>query len=219
MTSTKIVKLEPKALALKEPLEIAEAQLATLVRVLEPHRAWLDTKPGKMELERRPEAEKTLVAVRELRDTAEKGRVQLTKPLLDQKKEIDGLYKDFATVAGSIDAHLWQLIQAARVEETAIAQKAAEKVAKAAEKKGAVQFAADVREQAATAPALEVLSEQEMLEIEVVDLKALVAAVSMNALPLNVVQPNLVAIRQLVKGGMRPAGVRVTKTTIARRGR
>lgn len=226
---SKIVKLNPsKALVpqgsqgFQAPEEIAKAQLLSLVKVLEPIKEWGFIKPGALSLARREEAEKTMVALRELKDTAEKGRVALTKPLLDEKKRLDDLYKGFQSAVGVLDSHVWSLIKAARDQEAAIAQKAAEKIAKAAEKKGAVQFAEDVRAQAAEPPALAVLQEQTIVRGEVEGapgLILLVKAVAKGEVPLAVLDFNQSAINQLIRGGMTLPGVKRVEETIAKRGR
>lgn len=206
-----------KALAVRDATELSTAaeQVKTLVRVLEPNAEWLGRKLIKAE--DRPKAEAALVAVRELKDTAEKGRKMLTKPLLDKKREIDAIYETFGTAATGIDKHLCGLISASRDVERAAMVKAAEKEAKTLERKGAAQAAEDVRALAAQGPALATLQEQTIIRAEVEDKEALVKALLAAGL-LDVIEFSQTKLNALVKAGMKLPGLRRAESTIVKRG-
>lgn len=220
MAKTKALALSrPTGLVQVSPLATATDQVQQLTRVLAPNLAWSSVKLGALKPADRPEAEATLAAVRTVLDTAEKGRKMLTKPLLDQKGEIDAVYNTIKKVCAGLDQHIWKLIQYSREEERQAAIRAAEKEAKRAEKKGHEQLAEDIREQATNLPALSELTEQNVVRADVVDLHALLRAIIEGAVPAEAITPNMAVLGKLVKAGIKVPGVEKVIEVIGKRSR
>lgn len=220
MTSKALTKVGAKGLSVTSAQATAEEQVKTLAKVLGPLEDWAKRGIGSVTPKERPSAESATVAVRELLDTAEKGRKALTKPLLDEKRDIDDVYKAFTTKADALNGHLWKLIQASREEEKAAMIKAAEKEAKLAEKKGASQLADDIRAQAAQGPVLSMLKEQTIVRAEIEDLAAFAQAVLKGAIPVpfgELFQVNQAKVNALVKSGLTMPGVKRVEEIIGKR--
>ncbi len=198
-------------------IAVADDQLSALVRVLAPHEKWLSTKT--LALAKIGEAAATVVAIRELVDTAEKGRKALTKPLLDEKREIDQLYKPFVEKAVEIGTHIGRLLLVVQAQERARLAREAEKDAKKLEKAGATQAAADVREAAISAPVISGgLGTSTVTRAKVNDLVALCRAIAEGTASVELVEPNMSALNALARAGMElPPGVeRVTEEILKR---
>ena len=198
-------------------LNTAASQLRTLSRVLEGHSHWLKEKA--LALLKRPEAEAALTAVREIRDTAEKGRKMLTKPLVDEKARVDTAYKPFKEQCEALDQHIAQLVRGSIEEERRAAMRIAEKEAKVAEKKGAVQLAEDIRELAeARKPMMASMSLQSVKRARVTDLVALCRAIGEGKASHALVEPVPSALQALARvGGEPPPGVEFVTEEVLRR--
>ena len=198
-------------------LNTATSQLRTLSRVLEGHSHWLKEKA--LALVKRPEAEAALTAVREMRDTAEKGRKMLTKPLVDEKARVDAAYKPFKEQCEALDRHVARLVQGSIEEERRAARAVAEKEAKRAEEKGAVQLAEDIRELAVEArPVMASMSLQRVQRAKVVDLVALCRAIGEGKASPTLVEPVLSTLQALARvGGEPPPGVEFVVEEVLRR--
>lgn len=198
-------------------LDVATSQVETMLKVLSPYTAWFKTKvlpPVKM-----GEASAVVVALRELVDTAEKGRKALTAPLLEEKKEIDSAYKGFKEQAEKLDKHVSNLLVVTQAQERARLAVVAEKDAKKLEKVGATQAAADVREAAITAPVIggSGITTFTTVSCKVVDLRALCAAIGKGELPVELVEPAQGKLNALVRSGMVPAGCERVESTDVKR--
>lgn len=202
------------------PLATAAAQIATLQKVLISYASW--RKVTVLTPANLAEAKATLVAVREVADTAEKGRKALTKPILDEKKAIDEAYKPIAEVCAGYDGHLTRLLLAFDEAERVKLVKAAEKTAKALEKKGAEQAAADVRTQALEAAPVDGggVTTQEVWRAEVEDLHDLAAAALERPGMGDLILPNMTRLNTMAresKGQNPPPGVKFVCEKIVKR--
>lgn len=209
---------ESTALALQGgPLKVAASQVITMAKVLLPYEPWKKIKV--LVPEKIGEASAVLVAVRELVDTAETGRKQLTAPLLDRKKEIDKVYKAFVEQCAKLDDHVSDLLVMAQSMERMRLAKAAEKDAKKLEKAGAPQAAQDVREQALTAPVIggAGITTYTTITAKVVDLKALCLAIGEGRMSVDLVDPCIGKLSALIRAGMTVPGVERVETTDVKR--
>lgn len=94
-----------------------------------------------------------LVAIKEQINEAEKERKLIVDPLNGVVKHVNQKVKVYTGPRQDLEAHCKFLMKTYLEEQRAIVAKAAEKEAKAAEKKGATQLAEDIRERAlATLP-------------------------------------------------------------------
>ncbi len=201
------------------PVRTATDQVVALSKVLGSYATWLEKKSLKEE--EIEVAGKTVVAVRELIDTAEKGRKALTQPLVDEKKAIDDVYKSFKARAGAIDTHLGSLLLVADAQRRATLAKAAEKDAKKLEKAGATQAAEDLRESVAKAPAVFAgsgITTTTTKKVVVNDMKALCAAIAKGDVPSTLVEPVQSALNALLKVGAElPPGCSVVEESTIKR--
>lgn len=198
----------------------ARDQVTRLQKILLSHARW--RKVDKLTTTTLAEAKATLIAVREVHDTAEKGRKALTAPLLAEKKEIDAVYKSVTEVADTFDSYLTHLIlDFEKVERAALAAKA-EKEARVLEKKGAEQAAADVRAQVALAPIVEGggVTTQEIWRAEVAAPLELAAAWWRGDVPPDTYTVNMTALHAMArdrKGQNPPPGVKFVCEKIVKR--
>ena len=193
--------------------DVIAEQVKTLTRVLDSYKPWLKT--SSLQLAKVGEASAVLVSIRELIDTAESGRKTLTKPLLDEKRDIDNAYKPFSKAAETLQNHVGKLLIVAQAEERAHLAKIAEKDAKKLEKIGASQAAQDVRDQALMAPVIssigEGLTTQQVVRANVTDVIALCKAIVEGKLPTDVIEPSQSKLNALARANAIPDGVGVER--------
>lgn len=203
------------------PLQTAESQVVTLSKVLTGYASWRRVTslagPEKM-----GEAKATLIAVREIGDTAEKGRKALTAPLLAEKKAIDAAYFKVTDLADQYDQHLVKLLTLFDTVERSKLAKVAERDAKRAEKVGAEQLAADIRAQVEHAPIIEGngLVSTTIRRAKVVSFPALFNAVREGHAPVDCLIPNEVKLNEMArKGETLPLGVELIEEVVLKRSR
>lgn len=197
--------------------ETAAAQVVTMAKVLAPYEPWAKVKS--LAVDKIGEASAVVVAIRELVDTAEKGRKALTEPLLEEKKAIDNVYKAFKESCAKLDDHVSNLLVVVQAQERARLAREAETQAKKLEKAGATQAASDIREAAESAPVIggSGLTTFTTVTCKVNDVKKLCKAIADGAFPTDLVEPSMKKLNALVRAGMVPPGCERVETTDVKR--
>ena len=139
-----------KGVTFAESVKDAEVKVKALEAVTRDVLNW--SKVSKLESVSEYEScAKILVNLKEQINEAEKERKTIVDPLNGVVKHVNQRFKPYVLARQDLEYHLKALIKDYLEEQRAILVKAAEKEAKAAEKKGAKQLAMDIRDRASIA--------------------------------------------------------------------
>lgn len=149
-----------------------------------------------------------LVALKEQLNRADEERKAIVDPLNGVVKHVNAKFKPYTEARKDLESHLKFLMKCYLEEQRAELAKAAEKEAKAAEKKGAHQLADDIRERALSAtpvPALGGVNFREHWTFKVVDEKKV---------PREYMVVDEAQLRKLAGPDAKVAGIEFYKDTI-----